>query len=103
MSAEFGNAPKFPGELSDHLSSGSPEPPDSLADRVRSAWFTYLVIAFAILVWVGAAVAVAVLDSDSNAWSVAVIVVVLPVVVVTWRVLNSRDPLTNEKIDRRKR
>lgn len=103
MSDEFGGAPKFPGELSEHLSSGAPEPPDNWADRVREAWLTYLAVAFAVLVWVGAAVAVAVLDSESNAWSVAVIVVAIPVVVVTWRVLNSRDPLTNEKIDRRKR
>jgi hypothetical protein len=103
MSNEFGSAPKFPGELSEHLPPGTPEPPDRLADRVRAAWFTYLVIAFAVLVWVGAAIAVAVLDSESNAWSIAVLVVAIPVVVVTWRVLNSRDPVTNEKIDRRKR
>jgi hypothetical protein len=95
MSDSLEKTPKFPGELSDHLSAPSPDPPEKWSDRVRHAWFVYILLTVAVPVWIGAVV-VAILYHDEFRGYAAALVALIPLGiymrVVQWRMIRGDTP-----------
>ena len=102
----FNGGPKYAGDLNDKLPS-RPETPDRWRDRVRHAWFLYLVLAVVVPVWVFCFV-VMVVDAlwfHSGVGFLAWIVVMIPVVVYfrtrQYRLITGRDLDTGEQLGRK--
>lgn len=92
MSDDPGGRPKFPGDLTDHL--GRPEPPDRWADRLRSAWFLYALLAIAVPAWVAAIVWAA--SFGGLGWIAALSILTFPLAVygriLAWRQVTGDRP-----------
>ncbi len=104
----FNSGKKFSGDLSAHLPPRREEPHDRWADRLRHAWFVYLLAAILGPLWVGCLV-VTILDAvwwGSGVGFLSSLVVFAPLVVymrlVQYRILFSRDPDTGEKLGQQK-
>jgi len=102
MSEEFGSGPKFPGDISDHLARAD-EPADRWADRFRTAWFTYAVLAISVPLWVSSIIAAIVYLH----WYMAIRILTVPLTVYVyflyWRLFTGRDLNTGERLYRRER
>jgi hypothetical protein len=104
----FDSGRKFNGDLADHLAPRRAEPPDRWVDRLRHAWFAYLLTAVAVPLWLGCLV-FTVLDTfwfRSGLGFVTLFFVTLPLVeYFRWtviRIVSSRDPDTGEKLGPKK-
>ena len=105
MDSTSGGGPKFPGELADHLPQQD-EKPNRWTDRLKHAWFLYVLLAVAIPAWIGAMVA-AIVYLGALGWFLALMILVAPGAVyvrfLQWRLLTGRDLDTGERLDRRDR